>query len=118
MLVGYFNFDSWRTSVGKNLWLPAFVYAEEGNVHDPRTTSLGFKSFRAQTRPWGYNLGNGQQEQELSKVLIETPTPISDSTEAANDYSPIQTQRYWNQQAETNVLNHLERQGCWRLMAK
>jgi hypothetical protein len=108
---GYFNFDSWRTSAGKNLWLPAFVYSAEGNVYDPKTTGIGFKPFRAQTRLWGYNLGNTQEEQELSKVLIEAPTPISDSTETANDYSPIQAQRRWNQQAETNVMDHLERQG-------
>ena len=108
---GYFNFDSWRTNVGKNLWLPAFVYTEEGNAHDPKTKRLGFKPFRAQTRLWGYNLGNAQQEQELSKVLIEAPTPISDSADNANDYSPIQAQRYWNRQAEANAMDHLERQG-------
>ena len=107
----YFNFDSWRTNVGKNLWLPAFVYTEEGNVHDAKTVSLGFKPFRAQTRLWGYNLRNAEEEQELSKVLIEAPTPIRDSTETASDYSPIQAQRYWNRQAETNVMEHLERQG-------
>jgi hypothetical protein len=108
---GYFNFDSWRANVGKNLWLPAFVYTEEGSVHEPKTARIGFKPFRAQTRLWGYNLGNAQQEEELSKVVIEAPTPVSDSTDAANDYSPIQAQRYWNRQAETNVMDHLERQG-------
>ena len=108
---GYFNFDSWRTNVGKNLWLPAFVYAAEGDVNDPKMTRLAFKPFRAQTRLWGYNLGNAQQEQELSKVLIEAAAPINDSTETANDYSPIQAQRHWNRQAEMNVMEHLERQG-------
>jgi len=111
LISNYFNFDSWRTNVGKNLWLPAFVYAEEGNVHDPKTTKLGFKSFRAQTRLWGYNLGHAHEEQELSKVLIEAPMPVRDLTETANDYSPIQAERDWARQAETNVLDHLERQG-------
>src|ERR1043166_5866678 len=27
----YFNFDSWRENSGKNDWLPAFIYSEEGN---------------------------------------------------------------------------------------
>ena len=111
LISNYFNFDSWRTNVGKNLWLPAFVYSEEGNVHDPKTTRLGFKSFRAQTRLWGYNLGHAQEEQELSKVLIEAPAPVRDLTEAANDYSPIQAERYWDRQAETHVMDYLERQG-------
>ncbi|HEX2666478.1 MAG TPA: M48 family metalloprotease [Candidatus Acidoferrum sp.] len=107
----YFNFDSWRTNVGKNLWLPAFVYVEQGDVHDPKLTRMGFKPFRAQTRLWGYNLGHAQEEQELSKVLIETPTPINDLTETANDYSPIQAERYWNRQAEVNVMDYLEHRG-------
>ena len=46
----YFNFDSWRTNVGRNLWLPAFIYSEEGSIHDKRTINIGYKAFRAQTR--------------------------------------------------------------------
>jgi len=56
----YFNFDSWRTNGGKNLWLPAFIYSEEGSVNDKKTMKtmrIGYKAFRAQTRLWGYNLG-------------------------------------------------------------
>ena len=30
----YFNFDSWRTNAGKNQWLPAFIYSQEGDVQD------------------------------------------------------------------------------------
>ena len=107
----YFNFDSWRTNVGKNLWLPAYIYTEEGNVHDPRTERIGFKPFRAQTRLWGYNIGKAQEEEESNKVLIESSTPIEDSTENANDVSPIEAQRYWNRQAEDNVMDHLQSQG-------
>ncbi len=107
----YFNFDSWRINVGKNLWLPAFVYSAEGDVNDPKTKRMAFKPFRAQTRLWGYNLGYAQHEQELNTVLIESPTPVVDQTDAANDYSPVQAERYWNRQAETNVIDHLERQG-------
>ena len=107
----YFNFDSWRTNVGKNVWLPAYIYTEEGNVHDPKTLALAFKPFRSQTRLWGYNLGYPKEEEELNKVLIEAPTPVEDSTETANDFSPIEAERYWNRQAETNVMDHLERHG-------
>src|SRR5437870_11913507 len=32
----YFNFDSWRANVGKNLWLPSFIYSEE----DRKSTRL------------------------------------------------------------------------------
>jgi hypothetical protein len=111
LLSNYFNFDSWRTNAGKNLWLPSFVYTEEGSVRDPKTTRLAFKAFRAQTRLWGYNLEHAREEQELSNVLVEAPTPIRDLTETANDYSPLQSERSWDRQAEVNVTDHLERQG-------
>jgi len=107
----YFNFDSWRTNAGKNQWLPAFIYSEEGSVRDPRTRHMGFRAFRAQTRLWGYNLGNVREEQELNKVLVEAPTPVNDQSEAANDYSPFQAERSWDRQAEDNVTERLERQG-------
>ncbi len=106
----YFNFDSWRSNVGKNLWLPAFVYSEEGSVRDKRSVSIGYKAFRAQTRLWGYNLGHSRQEQELSKVLVEA-SGIKDQSEIANDYSPLQAARSWDHQAEDNVTDRLERMG-------
>jgi hypothetical protein len=111
LLSQYFNFDSWRTNIGTNLWLPSFVYTEQGNVHDRQTTRLAFKPFRAQTRLWGYRFSHAGEEQELSKLIVEAPTPIRDLTETANDYSPLQAQRAWERQAETNVTEHLERQG-------
>jgi len=39
----YFNFDSWRTNAGKDIWLPSFIYSEEAD--NPL-----IQSFRAQTR--------------------------------------------------------------------
>ena len=111
LVSNYFNFDSWRTNAGKNQWLPAFVYSEEGNVEDPRTKRLGFKAFRAQTRLWGYDLGHAKQEQELSKIMVEAATPVKDQTEAANDYSPFQAERSWSRQAEDNIADSMERLG-------
>ena len=111
LISSYFNFDSWRTNAGKNLWLPAFVYSEEGSVRDAKTKNLGFKAFRAQTRLWGYDLGNVREEQELNKVLVEGPNPVNDQSETANDYSPFQAERSWGRQAEDNVTERLERQG-------
>jgi Peptidase family M48 len=107
----YFNFDSWRVNAGKNLWLPALIYNEEGNLNDQQTRNIRFKPFRAQTRLWGYKLGQAHQEQELSKVLVEAPTGVKDQSEAANDYSPMQAERSWGRQAEDNVIDRLERQG-------
>jgi len=111
LITNYFNFDSWRTNVGKNLWLPGFIYSEEGSVRDAKTKNIGFRAFRAQTRLWGYDLGNVREEQELSKVLVEGPNTVNDQSEAANDYLPFQAERSWSRQAEDNVTERLERQG-------
>src|SRR5215831_11604728 len=102
----YFHFDSWRTNVQPGLWLPTFVYSEENNLHYAMTKKLDFK---AQTRIWGYNLGHTSQEQELSKILVETP--VQDDTKTANDLTPIQAQRSWDRQAEDNVIDRFERIG-------
>jgi len=102
----YFHFDSWRTNVQPGLWLPTFVYSEEKDLHYAISKKLDFK---AQTRLWGYNLGGASQEQELSKILVETP--MQDDSKTTNDVSPIQAQRSWDRQAEDNVTDRLERIG-------
>jgi len=102
----YFHFDSWRTNLQPGMWLPTFVYSEEKSLHYALTKKLEFK---AQTRLWGYNLGHAAQEQELSKVLVESP--VTDETTTANDLSPVQAQRTWDHQAEDNVADRLQRLG-------
>jgi hypothetical protein len=102
----YFHFDSWRTNVQPGLWLPTFVYSEEKDLHYALSKKLDFK---AQTRLWGYNVGNASKEEELSKILVETP--VNDDTKTANDLSPIQAQRSWDHQAEDNITDRLERIG-------
>ena len=102
----YFHFDSWRTNVQPGLWMPTFVYSEEKDLHYAVSKKLDFK---AQTRLWGYNLSNASKEEELSKILVETP--VTDDTKTANDLSPIQAQRSWDRQAEDNITDRLERIG-------
>jgi hypothetical protein len=102
----YFHFDSWRTNAQPGLWLPSFVYSEEKDLHYALTKKLDFK---AQTRLWGYNIGHAGQEQELSKILVESP--VQDDTKTANDLTPVQAQRSWDRQAEDNVADRLQRIG-------
>ena len=104
----YFHFDSWRVNAGPNLWLPAFIYCEEADLRYRHRQAADFK---AQTRLWGYNLGHSAQEQELSKILMESQTPVKDQTKTANDLSPVQAQRAWDRQAEDNVIDRMERLG-------
>ena len=109
LISNYFNFDSWRTNAGRNQWLPAFIYSQQGDAQDPQTKRLGFRPFRAQTRLWGYDLGHAREEQELNKVLVEGP--VNDEAEAANDFSPVQAERSWDRQAENNVVDSMEQLG-------
>ena len=104
----YFHFDSWRVNAGPNMWLPAFIYSEESDIKYALAKKLMFK---AQTRLWGYNLGHAKEEEELSKVLVESQTPVKDQTTTANDFSPLQAQRTWDTQAEDNVVDRMERLG-------
>ena len=104
----YFHFDSWRVNAGPNLWLPAFIYSEESDLNFALAKRL---SFKAQTRLWGYNLGHSQQEQELSKIMIESQMPVKDQSTTANDINPVTAQRNWDRQAEDNVVDRLERLG-------
>jgi hypothetical protein len=102
----YFHFDSWRTNAQPGIWLPSFIYSEEKDLHYALTKKLDFK---AQTRLWGYNLGHAAEEQELSKILVETP--VQDESKTANDLTPVQAQRSWDRQAEENVADRLQRIG-------
>ncbi len=102
----FFHFDSWRTNLQPGLWLPSFIYSEERNLRYALGRKLDFKS---QTRLWAYNVGSSSQEQELSKILVETP--VNDETKTANDLSPVQAQRAWDRQAEDNLVERLQRIG-------
>jgi hypothetical protein len=103
-----FHFESWRVNAGPNLWLPAFIYSEENTRMLPISSGPRYK---AQTRLWGYDAGRSQQEQELSQVLVEAASGIKDETKTANDLSPVQEQRAWNEQAYDNVIERLQKSG-------
>jgi len=106
----YFNFDSWRENSGKNEWLPAFIYSEEGNVDYGLAKNSAFRPFKAQTRLWGYDLNLAQEEQALSNVLVEG-SQIKDQAGAGNGYSPLQAKRAWGRLAEDNVAAKMQRMG-------
>ena len=105
----YFSFDSWRQNVGKDLWLPAVIFCEEGNVEYAVAKRQPTPAFRAQTRLWGYSLGDVQEEQELTRILVEAP--VGDQKESGTDYSPLQANRLWTRQAEDNVISSLVKLG-------
>ncbi len=102
----YLHFDSWRTNVKSGLWLPAYIYIQE--LHPPFL--FGSPSFKAQTRLWGYRVMPAGREAELSRLLVESSATVKDES-PQHDRSPLEAQREWRYQAETNVLDLLERNG-------
>jgi hypothetical protein len=53
----YFHFDSWRMNIGPKHWVPAFIYVEESGEARKGSDNI---SFKAQTRVWGYQLGQSR----------------------------------------------------------
>src|SRR6201993_1400598 len=97
----FFHMDSWRLNLVPGYWVPSFIYSEEGDF------SAGVKNkmaFKAQTRIWGYDLKKGGKDDELTQIRVDS---VTDESSAAQDASPLQAERVWQQQAEDNVVERL-----------
>ena len=100
----YYHFDSWRTNVQENLWLPTSFYVEES---DPKSDEHTVK-FKAVNHIWGYALKAPPSDAENVDVQVQGATDVSAD---APDISPLGAQREWVQQAEDNVVNRLYQAG-------
>ena len=101
----FFHMDSWRLNLIPGYWVPSFIYSEEGDF------SAGVKNkmaFKAQTRIWGYDLKKGTKDDELTNIRVDS---VQDSSATAQDASPLQAERVWQQQAEDNVVERLTSAG-------
>ncbi len=101
----YFHMDSWRLNLIPGYWVPAYIYSEEGDFTAGAKNKIAFK---AQTRMWGYNLKTGTANDELTNIRVDS---VKDETPTAQDATPLAAEREWQQQAEDNVLERLERAG-------
>src|SRR5439155_1561936 len=102
----FFHMDSWRLNLVPGYWVPAYIYSEEGDFSYGSKDKMAFK---AQTRLWGYNLQKGGKDSELTQVLVDST--VKDESPTAQDASPLQAQRQWQQQAEDNVIERLQNAG-------
>src|SRR5437016_4141574 len=101
----FFHMDSWRLNLVPGYWVPSYIYSEEGDFTAGAKNKIAFK---AQIRMWGYNLRTGTANDELTQIRVDS---VKDETASAQDASPLAAQREWQQQAEDNVLERLERSG-------
>jgi hypothetical protein len=100
----FYHFDSWRTNVQPDLWLPTAFYVEES---DPKSVSRTLK-FKAINHVWGYVLKVPEKESENTSIDVVGATDVSNE---AQDVSPLGAQRAWVQQAEDNVVERLFQAG-------
>lgn len=101
-----FHFDSWRVNTLSIMWMPALVYTEETDPHDPSSHGLRFK---AQTRIWGYDLEHAGDHREFAKPLTDAPAWVDPRRhEASQDLSPAYTLGKTPYTAEDNVVERLQ----------
>ena len=101
----FFHMDSWRLNLVPGYWVPAYIYSEEGDFRSGAKNNI---AFRAQSRLWGYNVKSGKED-ELTQVRVDST--VKDESPTAQDASPLQAERQWQQQAADNVLERLQRAG-------
>jgi hypothetical protein len=100
----FYHFDSWRTNVQENLWLPTSFYVEETDPKSP-TNTLKFKAIN---HIWGYVLKVPPTDAENTDLEVQDAKDVSND---AQDYSPLGRNREWVQQAEDNVVERLFQAG-------
>lgn len=104
----YFHVDSWREELQPGLWLPAYAYSQESD------DKYGFNHtlrFRAQIHFWGYGLKNPNHQSEMSQIKVDAPDEVQDSSQPSSSMSPVLGEREWQQQAENNILDRLQKAG-------
>jgi hypothetical protein len=100
----FYHFDSWRTNVQPDLWLPTSFYVEESDPRSPESTL----KFKAINYVWGYVLKVPVDNAENTSVDVVNAQDVSND---APDVSPLGAQREWVQQAEDNVIERLFQAG-------
>src|ERR1700692_4589224 len=101
-----FHFDSWRLNTLSTMWMPAYVYTEESDPHDPSSHGLWFK---AQTRIWGYDMAHAGDHREYAKPLTDNPAWVDPKRhEASQDLSPAYTLGQTIYTPEDNVVERLQ----------
>lgn len=115
----YLHFDSWRSNLQPGLWLPSYVYSEETDQQVMAGTRLTESKltpapwhnyfFKAQIRIWGYDSDPTKHTSEMTAVKVEDTT-VAD-TDVVHDYSPLESERMWQRNAEDNALDHLQKIG-------
>jgi hypothetical protein len=102
----YMHFDSWRVNCGPGLWVPFESYSEESAL--PYGLGLRKLRFKGVTRIWGYTTAADRSGGEFTNLTVDLPS-VRDSSDQAADISPVESLRAWQQQAQDNIVDRLEK---------
>src|SRR5664279_1423698 len=100
----YMHFDSWRLNMGKDQWLPAYIYSQETDL----TRGKDHWNFQAQTLLWGYDVVRAKNS-EFTDIVVDSSDKVKDQSNSKQDVTTVAAERAWKRQAEDNVLDRLQR---------
>src|ERR1019366_4354125 len=102
-----FHVDSWRANAWDGVWLPSYVYVEEIDVPGTVTKSA-HPALRSQVRLWGYDPKKAQATASFTDIVADAPQ-VQDRALPQAQLSAVLSQRKWEDEAETNVIERLEK---------
>jgi hypothetical protein len=104
-----FHFDSWRLNTLGSMWMPAYIYSQESDPHDPESHGMWFK---AQSRIWGYDLQQAGDHKEYAKPLTDNPAAADPNRhEDSQSLSPQLTVGGSTYSPEDDVVERLQLAG-------
>src|SRR6187455_3438176 len=98
----HLHVDGWRVNSGNGQWLPAYVHCEETGLEGQVKGQL----VRSQVKLWGYNASTSDETQQFTSIEIDA---VNDQEPSV--LTPVASQRRWEDEAEKNVVNRLEKAG-------
>jgi hypothetical protein len=104
-----FHVDSWRANVWDGVWLPAYVYVEEVDVPGGGEKAAR-AALRSQVRLWGYDPKKAQATTSFTDIVTDA-SQVQDKAVPQGQLSSVLSQRKWEDEAETNVVERLEKAG-------
>jgi hypothetical protein len=99
------HFDSWRFNLQPNIWLPAYIYAEEseGKDHEVR--------FKSQIRFWGYGVKRGYGEEDLQEASDDSTAASERKDKESSDASARAAERKAQLEAANRMTTELQVMG-------
>src|SRR5262249_21238532 len=104
-----FHVDGWRVNVLPGVWVPSYVYCEETDLNDAQSAARKVR-FKSQVRIWGYEAQGAEGTQQLTTIRVDEPAVV-DTAEPQGQLSPVLSQRRWEHEAESNIIERLEQVG-------